>query len=69
LHRRPDIWRESEERRGKRTMRIYDQLMAELQTMKSGRSEVNSKVEQLIFIYDRIAKKCSQDNPRVFSFV
>jgi hypothetical protein len=43
--------------------------MAELQTMKSGKSEVNRKVEQLIFIYNRIAKKCGQDNTRVIPFL
>ena len=57
--------------RGERgsTMRTYDQLMIELHTMKSARSEVNSKAEQLLDIYSRIAKKCGQNNPKVLPFL
>jgi len=39
--------------------------MSELQTMRSARSGANRIAEQLIDIYDRIAKKSDMEQPRV----
>jgi uncharacterized coiled-coil DUF342 family protein len=50
-------------------MRTYEKLLIELQTMKSAKSEVNSKAEQLLDIYRRMGKKGEQNNPRVLPFL
>lgn len=50
------------------TIRTYDRLMTELQTMRSAKSGAHRNVEKLIDIYDRLAKK-SDKEPDVHPFL
>jgi hypothetical protein len=43
--------------------------MTELQTLKSARSGMNRNTEQLIPIYDRIARKSDKEKPRDHPFL
>lgn len=63
------ILEETRWKMGGKTIRIYDRLMTELQTMKSARSGANRNAEQLIDIYDRIAKKSDKEQPKVHPFL
>jgi hypothetical protein len=61
-------WGETRGKKWGMTMRTYDRLMTELQTMRSARSGGNRNVEQLIDIYNRIANKGDSENSRVHPF-
>jgi hypothetical protein len=63
-----DILEETRGEKGGISIRTYDRLMTELQTMRSARSGANRNAEKLIDIYDRLAKK-SDKEPDVHPFL
>lgn len=67
-HRTHITWKNPGGKKGGITIRTYDRLMTELQTMRSAKSGANRNAEKLIDIYDRLAKK-SDKEPDVHPFL